>query len=69
MVDITDQLASLASPQPLPPGQNDYGALAYLVWAGCGAVILAGLYVGVRVLGVRVAGRLAARRARRGENA
>lgn len=64
MVDITDQLASLASPQRLPPGQNDYGALAYLVWAACGVVILAGLYVGVRV-----AWRLAARRARRGENA
>ena len=50
MADITYHLAVLASPRPLPPGTNDYGPLAYLVWVGGGILILVIFYFAVRAL-------------------
>lgn len=43
-------LAAVTRPKPLPPGTNDYGPLAYVVWIGGGLLILAILFFGVRAL-------------------
>lgn len=47
---IAYHLAAIARPKPLPPGTNDYGPLAYLVWIVGGLLILALLFFGVRAL-------------------
>lgn len=43
-------IAAIAQPTPLPPGTNDYGPLAYLVWIAGGLLILAIAFFGIRVL-------------------
>lgn len=50
MADITYHVAAIGGVKPLPPGTNDYGPLAYVVWVVGGLLILTVLYFLVRAV-------------------